>query len=98
MFWCGVPDEFVGWLFSNSRVRGFSDEDGIGDFLHLQMNNNRTAVVTFYAKHPLLVSLLLVVGPLNYTVTCTNLWSYVEFIVPDQCPTQGQITQMKSLR
>ena len=73
VFWCGVPDELVSWLFSSNHVRGFHDEDRIGDSFPLRMDNNRTAVIMLYAKHPLLVSLLLVVGPPNYTVTCTNL-------------------------
>ena len=87
VFWCGVPDEFVGWLFSNNRVRGFDDEDKIGDSFPLRMDNNRTAVVMLYAKHPLLVSLLLVVGPPNYTVTCTNLKNNLELNIPDS-PTE----------
>ena len=57
VFWCGVPDEFVGWLFSNNYVPGFHDKDRIGrSFLQI-MDNNRTGVVMLYAKHPLLVSL-----------------------------------------
>ena len=96
VFWCGVPDGFVGWLFSNNRVHGFDDEDRIGDFFHLRMDNNRTAVIMLFAKHPLLVSLLLVVGPPNYTVTCTNHKNNLKFTVPDQHPAQGP-TAMVSL-
>ena len=87
VFWCGVPDEYVGWLFSNNHARGFYDEDRIGDSLPLRMDNNRTAVVMLYAKHPLLVSLLLVVGPPNYTVTCTNLKNNLQLTVLDS-PTE----------